>query len=108
MDEMNAPAPMAAPSEFEGHPTQAHADHAAIMKAHGVISNPHRMAAVHALHQAGGGLMEYLKKKQKDFSAKSAGPEAGPAHAETPEADQDADMAPKPVMSSGKKQSAEM
>lgn len=55
---------------FDGHPTQAHADHAAIMKAHGIINNPERMGAVHALHQNSGGLINYLKKKQKDFSAK--------------------------------------
>lgn len=59
-----------ADGDFDGHPSQAHADHAAIMHAHGIISNPHRMAAVHALHQDGGGLINFLKKKQKDFSMK--------------------------------------
>lgn len=92
---------------FDGHPTQAHADHATIMKAHGIIGDPHRMAAVHQLHAQGGGLMEYLKKKQKDFSMKESqqGAPSAPAHQESAGADKDADMTANPEMASGKKKS---
>ena len=65
-------------AQFGGHPSQAHQDHAHIMKAHAIIQDPGRMAAVHALHQQSGGLMNYLKKKQKDFAAKSAAPGGAP------------------------------
>ena len=102
MEENNVETGMAeSKPNFDGHPTQAHADHAAIMKAHGIISNPHRMNAVHALHSSGGGLMEYLKKKQKDFSTKENQakemPSEAPAHMESAGADKDADMEPSPM-----------
>ena len=71
MEENQMPEGSGAPN-FEGHPTQAHADHATIMKAHGIISDPHRMNAVHALHAHGGGLIGFLKKKQKELSMKPA------------------------------------
>lgn len=91
---------------FDGHPTQAHADHAAIMKAHGIISNPERMNAVHQLHGQGGGLIAYLKKKQKDFSAQGTqhAPGAAPAHEEMTAGDEDGDMAPNPTTTTGSKQ----
>jgi len=81
---------------FDGHPTQAHMDHANIMKAHEAISDPARMEAVHALHAKSGGLISYLKKKQKDFSMKEAqqGAPGQVKHEETPAADKDADMSP--------------
>jgi len=95
---------------FDGHPTQAHADHAVIMKAHGIIADPHRMQAVHALHGQGGGLINYLKKKQKDFAMKESqqGPAESPAHEETAMNDKDGDMSPNSTMSAGSKKSAEM
>lgn len=96
--------------DFDGHPTQAHADHAAIMKAHGIISSPERMNAVHELHAKSGGLMSYLKKKQADFATKESEHNIGtaPAHEETASNDKDQNMEPNPVMAAGKKQSAQM
>ena len=92
-------------SNFDGHPTQAHADHAAIMKAHEVIQDPDRMHAVQNLHKQGGGLIEYLKKKQKDFATKEAqqGMPGQVKHDETPAADKDADMTPNPSADMGDK-----
>jgi hypothetical protein len=95
---------------FDGHPTQAHADHATIMKAHGIIGNPERMNAVHALHAQGGGLINFLKKKQKDFATKQSqqmGGAEAPAHEESAGGDKDSDMTPNPVSQMGNKKSAE-
>ena len=109
MEENNVQTGMAETQpNFDGHPTQAHADHAAIMKAHEVIQDPNRMAGVHALHQSSGGLIAYLEKKKKDFATKEAQQKAASnpgavAHEETPGADQDADMSENPSTSVGKK-----
>ena len=106
MEENNVQTGMAETQpNFDGHPTQAHADHAAIMKAHEVISDPERMANVHALHKSGGGLIAYLEKKKKDFSMKESqqGAPGAVAHEETPGADQDSDMSPNPAQNAGAK-----
>lgn len=76
---------------FNGFPTQAHHDHHIIMKAHEVIRDPARMDAVRALHGESGGLINFLKAKQKAFAAKEsqgAGPEVAPTpESTTPEQD---------------------
>jgi hypothetical protein len=111
MEENNVETGMAEQKpNFDGHPTQAHADHAAIMKAHEVIQDPQRMAGVHALHKSGGGLIAYLEKKKKDFATKEAQQSAASnpghvAHEESPAADKDSDMSPNPLMSAGAKKS---
>ena len=71
--------------EFDGHPTQAHADHAVIMKAHGIVNHPERMAAVHALHkQSMPSLEEFYKGKKKGLEHKEKGESAAEEKAESP------------------------
>lgn len=73
MDKQQGMPEVASDASFDGHPTQAHADHAAIMKAHGIIHHPGRMAAVHALHKKSEGLMDMLHRRQKEVSGAHEG-----------------------------------
>lgn len=99
---------------MDGHPSQAHADHAAIMKAHGILQNPDRMAGVHAIHNsAKKDLFSFYKEKEanlgkKEAQSKSAMNTPKPPHEETADNDMDDDMAPNPTAMAGHKKSAMM
>lgn len=73
------PTAMAEPVEEQHDPQM---DHQTVMRAHEVISNPKRLAAVHALHKSAGGLFDKMKAAKAKLDSQPTAPAPMPEEKE--------------------------